>query len=335
MENDPDYVNALLELPEAEKRAKLYGDWYVFAGMVFDEFRAEKYPDEPENAIHVVEPFEIPSYWPKFAAIDWGYNPSYTWIGWATISPDKRVFLYREYHKKLKNVADWANEFALLSLEDNLVDVVIDPSAQQKRGNSSILEQFKQFSGYNPKLAINDRLAGKMLVHEYLRWKNAPPKYVPKQGFNPLAYEKILRMHGKEVALKYKDIFNEQPPELNIPKLQIFKPCTAVTQALRIARYHEKKVDDVAEWKPTESSPGDDPYDGLRYLLQLVNRYINNENYEAESIESLSKNLQYLAATGDQTGFYRRMEYIESQARRGRRSVRTFHKGRAYRHRAH
>lgn len=326
MENDPDYVNALQELPEAEKRAKLYGDWYVFAGQVFEEFRAEHYSDEPDNALHVIPAFPIPSYWPKYSAIDWGYNPSYTWIGWAAISPDQRVFLYREYHEKLKNISDWASTFALMSQDENLSGLVIDPSALQKRGNASVYDQFKQYSGYVPKLAVNDRLAGKMLVHEYLRWKNNPPKYIPKEGFKQDTFNRIYRQHGEKLALSYRNLFEPQPLELNLPKLQIFNSCSAVVKALQIARYDEKKVDDVAEWGPTETSPGDDPYDGLRYLLQLIDKHLTEPNKEAEHVNIVNKAVAYLAATGDQTGFYRRMEYLEAKANRGNESIRRYHK---------
>src|SRR5215510_9514029 len=57
---DPAYKQSLEALPEAEKRAKLYGDWNAYAGQVFDEFRDRHYPDEPEQALHVIEGFEIP-----------------------------------------------------------------------------------------------------------------------------------------------------------------------------------------------------------------------------------------------------------------------------------
>src|SRR5215510_10294438 len=41
---DPAYRQSLEALPEAEKRAKLYGDWNAYAGQVFDEFRDRHYP---------------------------------------------------------------------------------------------------------------------------------------------------------------------------------------------------------------------------------------------------------------------------------------------------
>ena len=64
---DQDYKNSLEALPEAEKNAKLYGSFDAYLGQVFDEFRDKHYSTEPSNALHVVEPFDIPSYWPTYS----------------------------------------------------------------------------------------------------------------------------------------------------------------------------------------------------------------------------------------------------------------------------
>ena len=42
MKNDPDYVKALESLPEDRKKAMLYGDWDIFEGQFFTEFKRIK-----------------------------------------------------------------------------------------------------------------------------------------------------------------------------------------------------------------------------------------------------------------------------------------------------
>src|SRR5204862_7592396 len=84
IKNDPDYIIKLNALPEAEKSAKLYGDWWTFSGQVFDTFRSKHYPDEPENALHIINEFEVPDWWPRVVAIDWGYKAA-TVAYWASI----------------------------------------------------------------------------------------------------------------------------------------------------------------------------------------------------------------------------------------------------------
>src|SRR3990167_1368528 len=47
MDADPEYVKRLEDLPEDKRRAYLEGDWDVFAGQVFSEFRREKHVISP------------------------------------------------------------------------------------------------------------------------------------------------------------------------------------------------------------------------------------------------------------------------------------------------
>lgn len=65
MQNDPDYVRALENLPEDRKKAMLYGDWDIFEGQYFGEFK---------RSIHVIEPFVIPDNWIRYISIDYGLD---------------------------------------------------------------------------------------------------------------------------------------------------------------------------------------------------------------------------------------------------------------------
>jgi hypothetical protein len=104
---DPNYAQSLAGRPEADKKAKLYGDWDAYLGQVFDEFRDRKYSDEPENALHVIKPFDIPSWWPRFVIGDWGYA-AMTYIGWYAVSPTGRLYLYRELNWYKTKIEEWA-----------------------------------------------------------------------------------------------------------------------------------------------------------------------------------------------------------------------------------
>src|SRR4249920_1023013 len=60
MKNDPGYLNRLENLPEAERRAKIYGDWEAFTGQVFDEFIPMPDPFDITRPYHACKPFVIP-----------------------------------------------------------------------------------------------------------------------------------------------------------------------------------------------------------------------------------------------------------------------------------
>jgi hypothetical protein len=308
MDADPDYINRLRNLPLAEQKAKIDGDWDAFAGQAFDEFRDVHYPDEPDNAMHVVPPFEIPIWWPRIISIDWGYAAN-TWAGWFAISPDRRVYLYREYMVKFRKIADWGADVSRLSLGENIVHVALDPSAWQDRGDpKSIAMQFEEASGFQPFAADRDRVSGRMLIHEYLRWKQSPRRLVPKEGYRADLAAEILRKQGVKAFDEYRNLFVDEPPETNLPKLQIFNNCPAVIDCIKsMSNDDEKNPNDV---KPFD---GDDPYDGFRYGLKAVDFYNSGLSEEANRREKLGKIIHTLEETGNQTRFHREMEKYDSE----------------------
>jgi hypothetical protein len=315
LEHDPNYILLLQSLPEAERRAA-FGDWYTFSGQVFEEWRIAPFQGEPETACHVIKPFEIPKWWPRIATIDWGFR-AYTHILWSAISPDGRVYIYREYAEKKKKVEEWGPEFAAaLTVNDETLEAVaIDPSARQERGTGTILEQFKIATGYNsddgnPRMgsllmADNDRISGKQLIHEYLRWTQKPHRIIPAEGFSPTRAMELYRKYGPRAYEDYVMTFQPQSPETNLPKMQIFdKAAPLLVDTLPTCIYKEKKdgqkPEDIAEFD------GDDPIDNLRYTLKLADHLIRDANLKSKSANEIRPD-------EDMTSFYRRMEAKEKK----------------------
>ncbi len=317
-ENDPDYANRLRNLSAAEYDAKVNGNWFAFLGQVFKEFRFIQYPDEPENAIHVIDGFDIPDWWPKIASIDWGYEHK-TAIHKAAISPDNRVFIYDELISRREYISTWAANFARRTPEQ-LSMIVMDPSAWQKRGDAeTIADQFMACSGMIVQKADNDRIGGKMLYHEMLRWTPRPLKYIPKDGFDLETSNKILRLFGEDKQKQYEKMFIPDKPEKNIPKLQIFKTCTDLIKTIPILTYDEKKPEDVAK------VDGDDSYDSSRYLFKEVERFLLVAESEASKREERGRILNDFSMDGNQTSFYRRLEHLEFKQRGQGKRIRLFH----------
>jgi len=335
MKADPNYINRLRLLPTAEQKTKLEGDWWVFTGQVFDEWRYEHFAGEPQNALHMIDPFPLPSYWPRVAAIDWGHT-AMTWIGWAAIAPNGQVFLYRQYGQKNRKISEWSADFVRLSQGELIDSVVIDPSAKRKEGDQkSILAQFEEVlnppgaqQNFRISVADNDRVSGKMLMHEFLRWKPRPPRIVPQEGFNIELGARIFRIHGETAFREYASMFEPEKPETNIPKLQVFrdsrlyvaKDLQAFEDVIPLCVYDDVKTEDVQEFD------GDDPYDGGRYLLKEVHRWIGQSVTVSASREKVNTVLEYLHNSGDMSGFYRRMEKLERDQKLADRPVKLFHK---------
>jgi len=110
-ERDPGYRDRLSP-NEKIRRILLEGDWDVFEGQVFDEFRREK---------HVVSPV-IPKFkFPHFLWIDWGYSGreadqgAFAALSGALVKTKfedqvfNRVIVYKEWYGKKKNPDEWAD----------------------------------------------------------------------------------------------------------------------------------------------------------------------------------------------------------------------------------
>lgn len=342
MKTNPRYFDDMRGLPEAEYRAKALGDWYTFSGQVFVEFRLEPLEGEPENACHVIEPFHIPDWWPRIIAIDWGFAAN-TVIGWGAIAPNGRLYVYRIYCEKGQYIKDWVGELIKRTSSEEfnaLRDMVICHSANQQRGEPhTILQQVQEalrlelgWDAPTVRLGKRDRLGGKMLLHEYLRWKPKPTQPVPIDQFDRDLAERILRQYGTAKYHEYLGYFKEQPPETNLPKLQIFSKSMegtsneALYDAIPLCMYVDKGEKDKTP-EDVKEFDGDDPYDMIRMMLESVDRYITESKTETENRAKVDAILHQHAQTGDTTQFYRRMERLENQSS-GPKPVRRFHRGR-------
>ena len=320
LENNPEYIQQLMSLSEAEKKAKLYGDWDTYEGQVFKEFRLEPLSDEPITAQHVIRPFEIPSWWPRFIGIDWGYA-AYTVIYWAALSPTGRVFIYREYAYREKKIVDYLTDLINLTEQEerlSLHKVRICHSADQNRGEpSTIYEQLtKALRQHEFKCQIElgekNRINGKLVLHEYLRWqpKENPAKLYGGE-FDKEYADKIFRLYGQHAYVDYVKMFEAEKEETNIPKLQIFDTCPLLIETIPACVYQDspeegKKAEDVKEFD------GDDPYDCIRILLGGIREYQVQNAKEFEHSKRSQDAINELA-NGDQTSFYRKMEFLEGK----------------------
>lgn len=335
---DPSYSQSLDGRPEAERKAKKFGDWSAYLGQVFDEFRDKKYPDEPPNAIHAIEPFEIPSWWPRFVVGDWGMR-AMTYIAFLAVSPDRRVYVYRELHWTGSRIEEWAPVLSSFVERENPRLIKFCRSTGQDHGHQHTIQQQIE-SALSRTIELSNhsqgsRIAGKMLLHEYLRWK---PKPLPLDSQVPVYSEEkaryILRNKGLIEYKAYLSIFNPPEEETAIPKLQIFccnkddhdghpDCCPVLINSIKACSYdkprNNKPAEDVAEFD------GDDPYDTIRYGIDTAEQFFDDASDDFQRMQREAAVMQKLHEDQDHTAFYRQMRTIESAGKT--KPVRMFHSG--------
>ena len=197
MDADPAYVTRLASLPDADRRALLYGDWDSFSGQVFTEWRdvPDRYADRVGT--HVISPFRLPPDWRIMRGFDWGYTRPFS-VVWFAFDGDGRMYLVRELYGCASDAGGqpvpntgvmWnadriAREIRRIEREDpNLrgraVHGVADPAIYQRNGGESI-GSIMEREGVFWDRADNTRVAGKQQLHDRLAFDEGgiPMMYV-------------------------------------------------------------------------------------------------------------------------------------------------------------
>lgn len=230
LQNDSDYVLRLASLPEAERKALLYGDWDTFSGQVFTEWRNDSDHYDDRIHTHVISPFAIPKSWTIWCGMDWGYSRPFS-IGWYAVDHERRLYRIREYYGctgtpnqgvKLEPSAV-AREIKRIEREDpNLrgrkIFRVGDPAIWGSQGTESIGDLMEREQVYFEK-GDHARIDGKMQVH------------------HRLAFDKD-----------------------GVPMLYVFSTCKHFIRTVPNLVYDEKDVEDI------DTDGEDHIYDELRYV---------------------------------------------------------------------
>ncbi len=169
MQSDPEYIERLEQLPEKERRALLYGDWDIFDGQFFGEFRREK---------HVCKPFAIPAHWRRYVALDYGMDMLAAY--WIAIDERSRAWVYRELYEGRDNgkgedgrghiIPAAARRLLEMTPPGEKIYCWLGPPDLWNRRNDngkSGVESFAQ-NGVYLEMASNNRVAGWRAVHEWL-----------------------------------------------------------------------------------------------------------------------------------------------------------------------
>ena len=178
IENDPMYVKRLESLPEQDRKALLDGDWNIFAGQYFKEWRPN---------VHVVEPYYIPKFWKRFIGGDYGSKKPAS-IGWYAIKPEGGLVRYREIYKEGYYYDTLAKDMCELSEDETIDYAVFDPAvfgdkqhhkeARETKSGAEIMQEeinewFKKHERTGEAFPIvrgdNRRIEGWRTVKQFLR----------------------------------------------------------------------------------------------------------------------------------------------------------------------
>ena len=159
MEADPGYIDMLNSLPEDIRRAWRDGDWDLFVGQYFTEWRRET---------HVIKPFEIPADWKRYFCMDYGLDMLAGY--WVAVDGQGRAYVYREVYEPNLIISAAAAKIKAAEPEGEKIHTRLAPpdlwNRRQDTGRS-VADIFASQGLYLTK-ASNDRVAGWLEMKEWL-----------------------------------------------------------------------------------------------------------------------------------------------------------------------
>lgn len=173
------YMKMLNRLPPELRRAYRDGDWDIFIGQFFPEFRKTDRPgpDGTMQPAHVVEFPDAPKDWPRYCGLDWGYNSEGVCL-WVVHHPDGTLDVEDEFvfngKQRDKLIARQVAEEITRRNSTRKITVrrtYADPSMGEQRGHESAetyLDTFRKH-GVPCEPADNDRVNGWARLRAWLR----------------------------------------------------------------------------------------------------------------------------------------------------------------------
>ena len=248
LKNNPEYVSRLASMPEAEKRALLYGDWNSFTGQVFTEWINDPDHYKDRKYTHVIKPFEIPETWNIWCAMDWGYSKPFS-VGWYAIDHQRRMYRIREYYGctgtpntgvlleptvvalKIKEI-----ESEDPNLRGRRIQRVGDPAIWGTQGGESIGALFEKERVYFEK-GNHERINGKMQCHHRLTFDESgyPMFYcfdtckhfirtVPSLVYSESDVEDVDTKQEDHIYDEWRYVCMQNPIAPPVPRKEIIKP---------------------------------------------------------------------------------------------------------------
>lgn len=154
-----EYFQVLDAIPDPARRAAMRdGDWDVFAGQFFSEWRRRR---------HVVKPWGLPDDWPRRCGIDWGYGAPWA-VVWGARDRDGRVWIYRELYEAEVGERQQARRILAAEKGETSKGHFADPSMWNRRGEVHSIADMYSAESCHLLRADNDRESGWTRVHSYL-----------------------------------------------------------------------------------------------------------------------------------------------------------------------
>ena len=145
-----------------QRKQLLEGNWDINEGAAFAEF---------EPPVHVIPPFELPGWWERVKAVDYGYAAESCCYG-LQLTLKTRPSLYIENYTRKVLTGEALGDIITEMEEDEIKSItgVLDTAAWSRTGYTGpTIGEILVNKGHKLRRADKNRIAGKAQIHEHLR----------------------------------------------------------------------------------------------------------------------------------------------------------------------
>lgn len=215
MESDPDYVARLEELPENEKQKLLYGNWDIYEGQYFPEFKRD---------IHVIKPFMIPEHWRVYFTMDYGLDMFAGY--WIALDEQERGYVIREIHEPNVIISDAAKMIKQITRE--ISETQIRYESEKRKNEWRVHRHLAPPDLWNRRQETGKSVKDIFYEHGISLYKTSND-----------------RVDGWMAMKEWLKPFRDEQDILR-GKLSIFNTCVNLIRCIPALRYSETKPNDVA-----------------------------------------------------------------------------------------
>lgn len=234
MDNDPEYVHSIEALKytdDALYKAWRFGDWNIFVGQVFKEWRV---------SIHVIPslPYGVDiDNCKKYIGFDWGFNDPAS-AHWIAVAPEndqgvKHLYVYREIYANEHHPDWWAEQLASIVQYEPIDGLILPHDMYSVRPGALPIEQ--QFREYFDKMHVR----------------------VPI--LNAEAQSHKARMN--RIALMHNVLADSWDGK---PTMQVLENCRNFIRTLPALPYDDSKPEEI------DSNSEDHAFDSVTYALYRI-----------------------------------------------------------------
>lgn len=253
-----EYIDYLEGLQGDLGRMWREGDWDIFAGQFFSEWRQEK---------HVIAPFELPTSWKRVRGIDVSGRSGITSCHWYAIDNDGGVIAYREHYKTGLDADQHAREIARLghSTDCPVYKALEGYELAERKQDKMELEGLKEIIKMTDRMCMGARCEKYpyTVIDSAAFSKIGMPESIAevyiRNGVTGLIPASKERIPGWDFVHQYLRWTNDLPP-----KLRYFSTCTNAIRTFPTLIHDEHNPEDL------DTRGEDHAQDEVRYVLQTL-----------------------------------------------------------------